>query len=321
MAIKFKDYYQTLGVERTAKTEDIQRAFRKLARKYHPDVNKSPEAEERFKEINEAYEVLRDQDKRRRYDALGMNWKAGQEFTPPPGWEGFPFSFDGGRMGDFADVGGFSDFFRTLFGGGLGGRARAGGPGRAAWSHRGRNTEAEMEITLAEAAHGAVKKFQLETLAPRPDGALTTERKSYDVTIPPGVTDGSKIRLGGQGEAGMGGGPPGDLLLRLRLRPDPRFTVHGHDLRASIDVAPWEAALGAEARVPTLSDPVMVRIPPGTQSGQTLRLRGQGLPRRHGDPGDLLVTVRIAVPKTLTDRERELFEALARESPFKPRSG
>jgi len=339
MPVKFQDYYETLGVDRSATQQQIQKAYRKLARKYHPDVSSESDSEEKFKQINEAYEVLRDSEKRKKYDRLGANWQAGQEFTPPPGFEGFEFRFGGpGRAG-----GGFSDFFEALFGGGSPfagtggfgttrghgdfGRSgapfgfdRASGPsGTAAGPYRGRDQEAEIEISIQEAAQGTAKTIELEIPSSSPYGSSGLSRKNLQVRIPKGVTNGSRVRLSGQGEKGVGGGPNGDLFLRIRLRNDPRYTVDGHDLRTRVDIAPWEAALGTEIQIPTLDSSVKMKIPQGTQSGQTLRLRGKGLPRTKGAPGDLLVTVDVAIPMSLSDRERQLFEQLASESAFRPR--
>jgi curved DNA-binding protein len=315
MAVKFQDYYQVLGVERSASQDDIQRAYRKLARKYHPDVNKEASAEEKFKEVTEAYEVLKDPEKRQKYDRLGQNWKAGQEFTPPPGWENVHFNFQGG---DFGGNGGFSDFFSALFGGaqGFGGFAdegwRTGGRAgaRGGFARPGQDHEAEIEVTLEDAYHGATRKVQLEEAG---------HRRSYDVTIPKGVTDGSKIRLPGQGGQGIGGGAAGDLYLRVKIAPHPKFKVRGHDLLTTVQVAPWEAALGAEIPVPLIDGAVTMKVPPGTQGGQVMRLRGKGLPKRHGEHGDAMATIQIAVPKSMNARERELFEQLAKESAFRPR--
>jgi curved DNA-binding protein len=331
MAVTFQDYYEVLGLPRDASKEDIDREYRKLARQYHPDVSKAPDSAEKFKQVNEAYEVLRDPEKRRRYDQLGRNWQSGQPFTPPPGAENVDV-----RFGDFGGAGGgdFSDFFKTIFGGGGGfqtggfqgrgfdfGTAQPERAGRGtAWSRRGSDEEATIEISLEEAARGVKKTVELERTVPGDNGRLRPERARYDVNVPPGVTEGSRIRLGGQGGKGSGGGESGDLFLRIHLRPDPRFRLDGHDLHTRVDVAPWEAALGTKVDVPTLADTVTMRIPAGTQSGQTLRLRGKGLPRRQGKAGDLMAEVRIVVPKTLTNRERELFEQLARDSQFRPRT-
>lgn len=322
MAVTFQDYYEVLGVPRDASKADIDREYRKLARQYHPDVSKAPDAAEKFKQVNEAYEVLSDPEKRRQYDQLGRNWESGQPFTPPPGADNVEVRF--GDPGDFAG-GDFSDFFKTIFGGG-GFRGRGfdfgdaqGGRG-ASRPRRGSDEEATIDISLEEAARGVRKTVELERTGPLNNGRLRPERTHYDVNIPSGVTEGSRIRLGGQGGKGTGGGESGDLFLRVHLRPDHRFRVDGHNLYTRVEVAPWEAALGAKVDVPALEKTLTLQIPPGTQSGQTLRLRGKGLPRRQGQPGDLLAEVRIVVPKTLTARERELFEQLARDSQFRPRA-
>jgi curved DNA-binding protein len=326
MAVKFQDYYQTLGVDRKASQEDIKKAYRKLARKYHPDVAKEADAEEKFKRVAEAYEVLRDPDKRKKYDALGANWKSGQEFRPPPGWEGAHFrngrgqasgTFDFGGMG-----GGFSDFFSTLFGGGFeAANSRFGGGFQQRRSAaKGQDQEAEIEISLEEAHRGLHTSLALQTAELDDNGQVRRGTRNYSVDIPKGVADGSRIRLAGQGGKGHGDGPAGDLFLRVRIRPHGTFRLDGHNLALEVPVAPWEAALGAKVPVPTLDGTVTLTIPPGTQSGQKLRLRGKGLAkRRGGEAGDLLATVRIQVPKTLNQRERELFAQLASESEFNPR--
>jgi len=306
MAVAFRDYYEVLGVPRDASAEDIRRAYRSLARKYHPDVNKDPEAEDRFKEIAEAYEVLRDDEKRERYDRLGQNWKAGQDVSGASGFDGV------GGQGGFSDVrvdfggGDFSDFFEGLFGG-RGGRRRAGG--FDGFSTRGSDQEATLELSLEEAAAGGKRRISL------PDG------RDYEVAIPPGVRDGQLIRLAGEGGSGTGGGPPGDFLLRVRVRPDRRFRVDGRDLHTDLPVAPWEAALGASVEVQTLTGKSKVRVPAGSSCGRRLRLRGQGLPNPRGEPGDLYAAVQIRVPRNLTADERELFERLAETSGFDPRKG
>jgi curved DNA-binding protein len=312
MAVGFQDYYETLEVPRTASSEDIRRAYRNLARKYHPDVNKEPGAEDRFKQISEAYEVLRDDEKRARYDQFGANWKAGQDVS---GASGFGDGFRGGDgFGDVrVDFGGgdFSDFFEGLFG--QRGRARTGGAsgfgGFDGFSIRGGDQEAVLELTLEEAAAGGKRRISLG------------DRRDFEVEIPRGVRDGQRIRLAGQGSAGPGGGPPGDLFLRVRLKPHPRFRVEGRDLYVDLPVAPWEAALGAEVPVPTLSGSVKLKVPHGSSSGRRLRLRGQGLPSPDGSAGDLHAVVAVRVPNRLTKEERELFEQLASVSHFDPRKG
>lgn len=334
MAVKFKDYYDVLGVSKIATADDIKKAYRKLARKNHPDVNPGDKsAEDAFKEINEAYEVLSDPEKRKRYDQLGSNWKAGAEFTPPPGWENA-----GVQFGDFGDVfggehrpGGFSDFFESLFGNRRGARAGAG------FQMRGQDVEAEIALTLEETHRGGARSLSLRAAEPCTDcggsgskdgktcptchGAGVIRRpKSLEVTIPAGVRDGSVIRLAGQGESGMNGAPAGDLFLRVRIEPHPVFNgVGADDVQIELPVAPWEAALGGKVSVPTLDGPVEMKIPAGAQGGQRLRLRGQGLNRRGGGRGDQYVKLKIVVPSKLTDREKDLFEKLAAESRFNAR--
>ncbi|MBN2452478.1 MAG: DnaJ domain-containing protein [Lentisphaeria bacterium] len=333
MGVAFKDYYEILGVSREATGDEIKKAYRKLARKYHPDVNREPGAEDRFKEIGEAYEVLSDAQKKKRYDSLGRNWKAGQEFRPPPGWENVRFEFSGGsggrgfRMEDFG--GGFSDFFESLFGGleGAGGPSFAGSrrggsffdghPPRAA---RGQDREAEVTISLEEAYHGAAKTLSLSSRERGPDGRLHRTTKSYDVRIPPGTTEGTRIRLGGQGGAGASGGQAGDLYLAVRIAPHPVFRLQGHDLEAALRLSPWEAALGARVSVATLEGKATLTVPAGTQTGRRFRLRGKGLPLAGSrGRGDLYVTAAIVVPASLSPKERALLEELARESRFDPR--
>ena len=304
MPVTYKDYYAVLGVPRTASEDEIRKAFRKKAREFHPDVNKSPGAEDRYKELNAAYEVLKDPEKRKKYDTLGANWRQGEPFTPPPGWEGAGMPFGQGA-GGFD----FSDFFRTIFGG-AGGFPGEQPRGRSRRPLKGEDQEAEIEISLEEAARGGSRHIGLET----PSG-----RKDYDVAIPKGVAEGTRIRLSGQGAPGRGGGPAGDLYLKVRLKKDPRFSVECRDLRATLDLAPWEAALGCDVPVQTLDGIVTLTVPPGISSGQTLRLRDKGLPTRGGSVGDLLVTVRIVTPKNPGEKERELWKALAEASGFEPR--
>ena len=307
MSVKFQDYYETLGVERGASADDVQRAFRAKARSAHPAVDKEPGAEDRFKQLNEAYEVLKDPEKRQRYDQLGSGWNAGQDFTPPPAWENVQFDFGGNRD----DLGGFSDFFSSLFGGGdpFGGSA-----GRVRSQRRGHDHEVEVEFDLEEIAQGGVKSVRLATRGD--DGVAHT--KTYEVKLPTGLADGSRIRLGGQGGVGAGGAPAGDLHLVVRARKHPRFSLHGHDLRTTCAITPWEAGLGGEVSVRTLTGSVTLKVAAGTQSGQVLRLRGQGLPRDDSSSGDLLVEMQIVVPAEPTAEERELFEQLAKVSSFEP---
>jgi len=307
MPVEYKDYYKTLGVPKTATGEEIKKAYRKLARQYHPDINKKPEAEKRFKDLNEANEVLADPDKRKRYDQLGPDWEryaaAGAGF---PGGNGrTQWTYTGspggaGGAGPFADENGFSDFFRTIFGEGFESQPRRGARSRA---RAGADSEHVVEVTLPEAFHGAARTLELRA----EDGKTRT----LEVRIPAGVRDGQRIRLAGQGGPGQGGGPNGDLFLRVSVRPHPFFTRDGDDLRAELPVALHEALLGSEVTVPTLKGRVSLRIPPETQNGRTIRLAGQGLPRAGGGSGDLFVTVKVVLPTKLTERERELAGALA----------
>lgn len=309
MAVRFRDYYEVLGVPRTATDRDIKQQYRKLARKFHPDVNPGDKsAEERFKEINEAYAVLSDPEKRKQYDQLGENWKAGSEFTPPPGWEGGRVEYTdiGDVFGAGEGPGGFSDFFESLFG-------RRGAGRAGARSRRGADVEAEITLSLEEAHRGAARAITF-------DAGESARPRSLEVTIPPTVREGSIIRLAGQGEPGRDGAAAGDLLLRVRIQPHRLFRLAGDDdLEIELPAAPWEAALGGKVTVPTLDGSVEMTIPPGTQGGQRLRLRGQGLNRRGGGRGDLYVRLKIVIPTRLTARERGLFEQLAAESRFDPR--
>ena len=297
MSVTYQDYYETLGVTRDASADEIRRAYRNLARRHHPDVNQDPDAEDRFKEISEAYEVLRDPEKRERYDRFGRNWKAGQNVAGADGFDRGDVQFDFGG-------GDFSDFFEGLFGGRARSRGRSTTDGLEGFSMRGGDRDGVLELTLEEAARGGRRRISLG------DGG------DVQVEIPRGVRDGQRIRLVGQGAPGIGGGPPRNLFLRVRLRPHPVFDVEGRDLYVDLPVSPWEAALGAEVPVPTLEGSARVKVPPGSSSGRRLRLRGQGLP----DSGDLYAVLTIRVPAALSGKERKLFEQLAAESKFDPRA-
>jgi curved DNA-binding protein len=311
MAVQFRDYYETLGVAKTASEDEIKSAFRKLARKYHPDVAKDKKAaEEKFKQINEAYEVLSDPDKRRKYDQLGENWNQPGGFQPPPQWGGGqPGGFrwgsgeNGGVEFEFGGTG-FSDFFEAFFGGGRGRSAFGGFGQRGTMAERGNDVEADIMVTLEEALNGSTRQVSL-----RRAGSKKTE--TYQVKIPRGVREGQRIRLAGQGEAGERGGKSGDLFLRVRLARHPDFSVEGSDLVHEVKIAPWQSVLGDQLIVPTLEGNARLKLPPGTQGGQRFRLRGRGLPGVSGQRGDLYVVAQIAVPKKLGERERELWEQLA----------
>ena len=314
--MRYKDYYQVMGVARDASQDDIKRAYRKLARKYHPDVSKEKDAEDKFKELQEAHEVLKDPEKRAAYDQLGADWRQGQDFRPPPDWgKGFEFSRDKGSAGS----GEFSDFFSQLFGqrspfGGMHGRGRAGGGFAAA----GQDHVARVEIDLEDAYRGGARTIELRTPEMTADGHVTVKPRALRVSIPAGVTEGQQIRLAGQGSPGIGGGPAGDLYLEVTIRPHRLFKVEGRDVSLTLPVAPWEAALGETVAVPTLGGTVDMRLPAGARAGQTLRLRGRGLPGR--PPGDQLVLLKVELPPD-SPRARQLFEQMKREVPFDPRAG
>lgn len=310
MPVGYRDYYEVLGVPRDASQDDIRGAYRRLARKNHPDVSKDEGAEDRFKEIAEAYEVLRDPEKRAKYDRLGRDWRSGQDVSGAEGFGGFGgFGGSGGGFGEsgFGEGGDFSDFFESLFGGAqrAGGR-RGGGRGGFGMPSRGNDHEATVELSLEEAAAGGHRHLSFEG------------GRSYDVDLPAGVRDGQRIRLAGQGGEGVDGGPPGDLFLRVRIAPHPRFRREGDDLHVDVPVSPSEAALGSRIPVPTLTGTARVRLPAGSSSGRRLRLRGEGMPSARGKTGDLFAHVRIAVPKELSDEQRDLYERLAATG-FDPR--
>ncbi len=341
MPVEFKDYYKTLGVERTASSDDIRTAFRKLARKYHPDVAKDKkQAEEKFKEINEAYEVLGDPDKRKKYDELGADWNNGG-FRPPPGGGGArSYTWRSGQGTEGFEFGGtgFSDFFEQFFGGRGGFPRGPGGSGYAEpQTERGQDVEGVLMVTLEEATAGSVRSVSVRhnvecpecggtgmkgrKECPRCQGAGHVQvSNNYQVRIPAGVRDGQRLRLAGRGEPGHGGGPAGDLYLRVRFASHPDFRVQGGDLYHDLDLAPWEAALGANVAVPTLGGSVNIKIPAGAQNGQRLRVRGKGLAGPNGETGDLYVVARVQMPKQITPGARVLWEQLARESNFHPRN-
>ena len=312
--MEYKDYYKILGVTRNATQDEIKRAYRKLARKYHPDVSKESNAEAQFKEVGEAYEVLKDPEKRAAYDQLGSNWKAGQDFRPPPDWDaGFEFSGGGFTRGDASD---FSDFFESLFGRGFGGAQRGG---RTAFHAEGRDHSAKIAIDLEDAFHGASRTIALRVPEVDAQGHVYTRERSLNVRIPKGVKEGQLIRLAGQGSPGMGGGAAGDLYLEVTFRPHPYYRAEGRDIYLDLPIAPWEAALGATVKAPTPAGVVDLKIPAGSDSGRKLRLKGRGLP---GDPsGDLYAVLRVVAPPAEDERVKTLYRELERATRFNPRKG
>ncbi len=321
--MEYRDYYQALGLKREASQEDISKAYRKLARKYHPDLNKDPGAEEKFKEINEAHEVLGDEKNRKAYDRLGSGWCGGQDFRPPPGWEQMFGGQGAGQQFGFnstgqAGAGGFSDFFQSLFGGtdGFPGGQQSSFQSMSGFgSRKGENIQSELEISIQEAFKGITKtiSFTLQGAGSSPD------LKSYQVKIPKGCTDGKTIRLTGQGAKGLNGGADGNLLLKIKVKDDKNFKLKGKNIITKFPVSPWEAALGAKLEVETLDSKVSLSIPPGTKSGQRLRLKGKGMHSAKGESGDLFVEIQITVPKSLSEQEKNLFEQLSSISTFDPR--
>jgi curved DNA-binding protein len=310
----FKDYYEIMGVDRKATQDDIKRAYRKLARKYHPDVSKEPDAEVRFKELGEAYEVLKDPEKRAAYDQLGADWKAGQDFQPPPGWDA-GFEFSGGGFGG-RGTSGFSDFFETLFGG------VPGGPGRrthGGFRSQGEDHHAKVQIDLEDAFHGASRSVTLRSPEADASGRVAMKERTLNVRIPKGVKQGQRIRLAGQGAPGMGGGPRGDLFLEVEFRPHPLYRADGRDLTLDLPIAPWEAALGATVKVPTPGGRVDLKIPAGTVSGKRMRLKGRGIPGKA--PGDLYVVPQITVPPADSESAKAFYRRMAEEMAFNPRAG
>jgi len=304
--MKYKDYYSILGVDRGATTEAIKKAYRKLAHKYHPDVSKDPEGEEKFKEVAEAYETLKDPEKRAAYDQLGRH-QPGHDFQPPPGWGGqqgdAQFSFDDADLAD-------------ILAGLSGGRHAGGGHIRMP----GQDYDVAATISLMDAYRGTEVELNLSVPEPDAQGRLHRVPRRLKVRIPRGATDGQRLRLAGRGGKGLNGGRDGDLYLTIALQAHPLFRVSGHDLYLDLPLAPWEAVLGASIDVPTLAGPVRLKVPPNTPAGRKLRLSGRGLPRPHGKEGDLFAITQIVVPETATDTERGLYEQLAKDSTFDPRA-
>ena len=321
--MEYRDYYQVLGVVRTASADEIKKAYRKLARKYHPDVSKEADATEKFKQLQEAYEVLKDPEKRAAYDQLGSQWKEGQQFRPPPDFgSGFEFrgppggqgqhgASDGTRFRFEGDPEQFSDFFSSLFGGG--GQFTEGGARRG-----GRDHHARIDIDLEESYRGATRTLELKRPNVTADGHVELSTHTVRVAIPAGVVDGQHIRLAGQGEAAPGGARAGDLYLEVHIKPHRLFQLEGRDVTLTLPVAPWEGALGATVTVPTLGGPVELRIPAGSQSASKLRLRGRGLPA--DPPGDQYVVLKVVLPSTNTPEARELYQQMQRTMAFNPRA-
>jgi curved DNA-binding protein len=300
--VEFKDYYRTLGIDKTASADDIKKAYRKLARKYHPDVSKEPDAEARMQEVNEANAVLSDPEKRALYDQVGSGQQAGQPFRPPPDWDA-GFEFPGGG----ADSG---DFFENLFGRGRSGRA-------GQFRMRGEDRHARIRIDLRDAYDGASRTISLRRPQADGQGRVVLQEHTLNVRIPKGVKEGQQIRLGGQGDPGIGGGPAGDLYLEISFTPDPRYRIDGRDVYETVPVTPWEAALGGPIDTPTPSGPVTLQVPAGSQAGRKLRLKGRGIPG--GPPGDLYVVLEVVLPPADSDSARRLYETMAREMAFDPR--
>ncbi len=309
----YKDYYKIMGLERGASQDEIKRAYRKLARKYHPDVSKEADAEARFKDLGEAYAVLKDPEKRAAYDQLGANWKAGQEFRPPPDWDaGFEFS---GAPGG-GDAAAFSDFFESLFGRGF--QSSPGARSREGMHAHGEDHHAKVMIDLEDAYQGASRSITLR--APEVDGTghVSTRQRTLNVKIPKGVKQGQRIRLAGQGSPGLGSGRAGDLYLEIEFNPHRLYKVEGRDVYLKLPVTPWEAALGATVKVPTPAGPVDLKIPAGTADGRKLRLKQRGIPGK--PPGDLFVELSITLPPADSPAARELYQDMQQQLSFNPRS-
>jgi curved DNA-binding protein len=314
--MEFKDYYRTLGVARTASADEIKKRYRALARKFHPDVSKEADAEARMKEVNEAYTVLSDPEKRAAYDQIGQGYRPGQEFRPPPNWDaGFEFSGQGFSSENATD---FSDFFAEIFGRMGGGRQATRGVG-GGFASQGEDHHAKVVIDLEDAWNGATRQIGLRVPRLEADGRVTLTTRTLNVRIPQGVKEGQMIRLAGQGTPGVAGGQPGDLYLEVHFQPQSRFRVEGRDLHLALPIAPWEAALGAtiEIGLPA-GNAVKVRIPEGAQSGRQLKVAGKGIPGK--PPGDLYLEIRVVVPEAKSPQARKFYETMSRELAFDPRA-
>ena len=314
--MEFKDYYQVLGVARDAPADEIKKEYRKLARKYHPDVSKEPDANARMKEVNEAWAVLQDPEKRAAYDQVGRGYQPGQDFRPPPDWDA-GFEFSGNRF-SADEAAGFSDFFSELFGR-MGSREGADyGAGARGFSARGQDHHAKVLLDLEDAYDGVTRQITLRAPKLDANGRVQMETRTLDVKIPKGIHAGQMIRLAGQGSPGIGGGPAGDLLLEVAFKPHPRYRVDGRDVHVTVPLAPWEAALGAVVPVDTPAGKLEVRIPAGAQSGRQMRVRGKGI--ASATPGDLYLDLQVVLPSADEPKARELYEAMKRDLAFDPRA-
>ena len=313
--MEYKDYYDVMGVKRDATQDEIKRAYRKLARKYHPDVSKEAGAEDKFKELGEAYEVLKDPEKRTAYDELGSQWQSGQDFHPPPGWDaGFEFSEGAPRGGP--DLGGFSDFFESLYGRQY--RQAGSAQSRQGFSIRGEDHHAKVLVDLEDSYKGSSRSITLKIPEITPDGHVITRPRTLSVRIPKGIRQGQQIRLAGQGGAGFGEAEAGDLYLEVEFNANNKYRVEGADVYLDLPLAPWEAALGAKVKVPTPSGSVDLKVPPGVQAGKKLRLKGRGIPSH--TPGDLYVVLQIVAPPAENEGQRQLYEQMKQKFTFDPRA-
>ena len=316
--MEYKDYYDIMGVKKDATQDEIKRTYRKLARKYHPDVSQESDAETKFKEVGEAYEVLKDPEKRTAYDQLGSQWQGGQDFHPPPGWDaGFEFSGGGWDEGG-PDLGGFSDFFESLYGRGYSRAGPDGARGRQSFLMRGEDHHAKVIVALEDSYKGASRSITLQMPEVTADGHITTKNRTLNVRIPKGVRQGQQIRLAGQGGAGHGGAEAGDLYLEIEFSPNSKYRVDGADVYLDLPLAPWEAALGAKVKVPTPAGSIDLKVPPNSQAGKKLRLKGRGIPARQA--GDFYVVLQIALPPADKEENRKIYEQMKQEFSFNPRA-
>ncbi len=306
--MEYKDYYEVMGLKRDASQDEIKKSYRKLARKYHPDVSKDSDAEDKFKLVGEAYEVLKDPEKRTAYDQLGANWKNGQEFTPPPGYEGFTFNQGGYAQGNASQ---FSDFFESIFGQGFSGQAAA----QQGFHRRGEDVNARVSIDLEDSYSGATRSLRLSVAELDHQGRTVQKQRSLKIKIPKGVRSGQKIRLAGQGAAGHGGN--GDLYLEINIKPHAIYQVDGKDIYLDLPISPWEAALGAKVKVPTPGGTVDLSIPAASSSKNKLRLKGRGIPAKV--PGNFYVTLEVVVPPVTDDKSRKIYEDMQQAMDFNPR--